>query len=158
MRRTTSRFTLIELIAVLAVILLISGLIIPAISRKPSNLILRKTADEISGLMSSARSQAMLQGCRIYVRLNEKTISIDANRQTQEEAEAKKLSSLVLDEEISVEIADASKDKGYLYVFFPDGTAHGPDIRLKLKNSSLDIYVSPISGMSFIKDQDNDKS
>ena len=139
-------FTLVEIIAVIAIMLVIGGIVTASALRKPSAITLRKSSAEISELLHNARTQAILQNKLKYVFFDEKNNIFKISDQKKEDTKVK------LSPEITVEISRHNKNQKWLYCFYPDGTGAGPELTLILKQYKVSVSISPLTGMVFSKE------
>lgn len=139
-------FTLVEIIAVIAIMLVIAGIVTASALRKPSSITLKKSSVEISELLHNARTQAVLQNKLKYVFFDEK------NNVFNIEGDKKNEMKVTLSPDMTVEISRHNKKQKWLYCFYPDGTGAGPELTLILKQYKVSVSISPLTGMVFSKE------
>ncbi len=140
---TKKPFSLIELIAVVAILLLIAGVATLNVDRFPSFINLKNETESLQLLLIKAARQATLQNKSINVIYieNEKLFKI----LTESKRNQKDLQYFIPN---NIEI-DIQKNE-QLFQFFPDGSAYGPKITLTADEESFEISFSPLTGQSYI--------
>lgn len=141
-------FTLVEIIAVIAIMLVIAGIVTASALRKPSAITVKKSSAEISELLHNARAQAILQNKLKYVLFDEKNNVFNIGGDKKGEMKVK------LSPDMTVEISRHNKNQKWLYCFYPDGTGAGPELTLILKQYKVSVSVSPLTGMVFAKESE----
>lgn len=160
------RFTLIEMIIVIAIIMLITGVAITMLVRKPATVILANTSSQIEKVLTEASIQASLQGKQKIVNfdMGNKTLSIgdfnpkdDFNLPPEESNQISVTSEnqVRLPQDVEVEFPDFNEEQVF-FSFFPDGSASGPDMRISLKGHIRLISVSHLTGIVKIKNDDEE--
>jgi hypothetical protein len=142
-------FTLIELIALLAIALLVTGLVAGNVGRIPAFLSLETTVQKIQYLFSRASMMAMAQGKSITVSYEPggKVFSVDASG---EAGGGGKSISEKIPEAVNVEFDSENPS----YVFFPDGSASGTSFGLTLKGHVFRIRISGLTGVAIVEKLD----
>lgn len=152
-------FTLIEIVTVLAIVMIVSGIVLANI-KLPVFASLDNTARGIRLLFSEAQRQTSLQGCEIRVIYSHEKREFYLSHVTDEdtfgenaELTDKKIKSgnlCRIPEKIEVkfpEFEDATDD--IQYRFFPDGSASGPEMELTLDERKIILGVSRLTGMAY---------
>ena len=151
-------FTLIEIMAVLAIFMLVSALAYTFVSKKPASLTLSTVATGLTNLMDTARRQASLQGAtkRVLFDADSETFYLSGEQGDDEapplEPQANAASetfSLPANAGIKVEFKGGDPASPS-YVFFPDGTAAGPKALLEIGGHVTTVSVSELTGMPLI--------
>ncbi len=142
------KFSLIELLAVIAVLLLVTTIVTLKVGRFPSFVALEKEVQSVQLIFAKAARQAAIQGKVIKVKYLEdsKQFEILTNNSDQTKIKYKVSSSIeieILEEEIPSEI---------YFQFFPDGSASGIDIKFKQNDQALKLSISPLTGVSYIEE------
>lgn len=139
MVRAPRCFTLAELVAVMAILLLLAGLVTAAAGRMPAFLSLRQTADEVEQLLSDARTQAMTQGVekRVFWNAAGRTLSVDGPADARVSCRIP----------AAVELEWAGTPTPWLCRFFPDGGGEGHVLRLHLRGKTVQVRISPLTGL-----------
>ncbi|MBN1863810.1 MAG: hypothetical protein JW808_02795 [Victivallales bacterium] len=153
------RFTLIETLVVLAIATIITGGALAYMLRSPSSLVLSNAAAALEQLMLTAQSQASLRGVARSLKLDaeQNIFSIDDLNDegmpkehteldhTADDMPPTQIDMLRLDSDIVLEFPDL-QERSMQYIFFPDGSASGPELTLSLKNHRRRIRVSRLTG------------
>ena len=157
MCRNRSNFTLIEIIFVISIIMLVSGLSFAFLSRTPAGVVITNTTAKLEKLMVTAETQASLQGIQrnIIFDTEKKIFYITDPKSDLEKEESvgdestpagSSDTSFTVSENVKMEFLDCNEEV-VEYCFFPDGSASGPDILLTLKNHKRLIHLSPLTGI-----------
>jgi type II secretory pathway pseudopilin PulG len=153
-------FSLIELIAVIAIILLISGIAVTQLGRSPAFASLNNNAEGLIGLFTSASLRALSTGnpqTVTYLEANQ-TFSINETAENSMESSIQQVkevnfnlangvkaifynSASITDEEAEIDIIEDIK-----FTCYPDGSITGPDIELQLRKQKLKLHISPLTG------------
>lgn len=160
-----ANFTLIEIIIVVSIIVVISGLTFSVIGRMPAGIVISNNAAQIDKILTSASARATLQGKLknvVFDREKQKLFLTDKDDPDllAPESGGKKTpkgskDSFYIDKSIEVEFPDFAEGK-VKYQFFPDGSASGPDMVIRLKEHNRLISVSPLTGITTIKEIEED--
>jgi Tfp pilus assembly protein FimT len=163
-------FTLIEVMVVLGIVMLLVGISFNFIGRLPAGLVLQSTSAGVDGLLVSARNRALLQGKRIDLSFNREshtlslgTIVLTESEDLQDQEDCATFDSIKrrkgdtyqIPSNVEVEFSDQPDDDAPVFRFFPDGTAVGGDIRLSIKQRTVLITVSQLTGIVSIRDEDD---
>ena len=157
----SSRFTLIEFIAVAVIISMVVGVVIGRVGKVPANLLIGQVAAHVEVLMRDASNRSVMQGKAVAVQFSpdHKLFSIDSKVDGYaERVVAEKSSKYLLPDDIEVEAAydgEFQNDDGLvLFNFYPDGSGSGPSFFLKLKGHTRKLDISPLTGMVLISDEE----
>ncbi len=147
-----SSYTLIELIAVLAIVLIVAGVVVTNTSRIPVFITLENTVQKIQYLFSRAQLMAVSQGRNISVSYSGKAFSVDSASPSDGDIAIPGTSSSGgiserIPEPVDVEF-DSESPK---YVFFPDGTGSGTAFNLTFKGHSYRIRISSLTGLALME-------
>ncbi len=140
--RKCRHYTLIELVAVIMMLLLVTGIAITQFRKMPVFISLDRTVNQVKNLCSEARSSACCQGKEITVTYFPETRRLSINTAVNSE--------LILPEGITLglngEELDSDKEKHELFKFYPDGSGMEQDIVFKLNKHKIRFSVSPLTG------------
>jgi len=138
--RTSSGFTLLEMLVVLAILGLMGALALPTLRRPPDNLRLEAATRTLASALRFSRAQAIARNADVV-------LTIHADRRVFESSTG---SAIQLDQEISVEMIFAAPERRGRAVgairFFPDGSSSGGDIVLTLDKRQARIAVNWLTG------------
>jgi general secretion pathway protein H len=138
--RTSAGFTLLEMLAVLAILGLVVALALPTLRRPPDNLRLEAATRTLASALRFSRAQAIARNADVV-------LTIHADRRVFESSTG---SAIQLDQEISVEMIFAAPERRGRAVgairFFPDGSSSGGDIVLTLDKRQARISVNWLTG------------
>lgn len=153
------RYTLLELIVVVAILAMVLTLAAGRMGSGSSSLRLQAEADELASFLSSARSIAIRQGANAQVLLEGRVLSVElaaktgANAASDMEKDSKPGACHKIPETIEIKVKpDESGGRVKLFTFFPDGRGSGSPISLSLKVCSFDVSVSPLTGIISVKE------
>lgn len=142
-------FTLIELIALLAIVLLVTGVVVGNVGRIPVFLSLENTVHKVQYLFSKASMMAMAQGKSVTVSYApEGKVFCISSASSSEEAE---FSGKFLSERIPEAVNIEFESENPSYIFFPDGTGSGTSFSLTLKGHVYRIRISGLTGVSIVE-------
>ena len=160
-----SKFTLIEIVTVIAVILIISGIVLANINL-PIFASLDETAKRVRRIMTDAATQATLQGKPVAVAYDTQQKELLLYPAQEEEdseftiesledtnGKSNPLNRMKIPENIEVAFPDYNNDD-IRYRFFPDGSASGPEMTLTLKKRTIIVGVSHLTGLAYAKDKE----
>jgi len=147
------RFSLIEMMVVIAIVLLLCTLAAGRLGRVPTAAGLKKTGRELELLFAQGTNLATIRSrpIELVFRPEEKRFAIDFGNagSAEEEFLRQRYRSVVLPSDMEVEFtARAAADAGDPVRFrcFPDGTAAGPEMVLRFHTRRLRLKVSPLTG------------
>ena len=158
-------FTLLEMIMVISIIMVVTGLSFAYMGRMPAGLVMSKSVTDIEKLMTTAQLQATLQGKQKDVVLdtvnkvlfitdpveNIDDLEMPSQFSPTRVASKNKSESYKIPVDIAVEVTDFDEERA-VYSFFADGSASGPEMVLELKGHLRAINVSQLTGLIIIKD------
>jgi Tfp pilus assembly protein FimT len=151
----TSRFTLLETVAVLAILTVVLGLALPAIGRIPVFLTLEGAAHPVQALLQDAGIRSLHQGKTVTVRV---TKDVEADSLTFTIADGgpggiyspPQAGPVTVEAPVAVSFPDLEgTEQDVIYRFHPDGGASGPEMRLSLRGRVLILGVSPLTGLVY---------
>ncbi|HCE42727.1 MAG TPA: type II secretion system protein GspH [Lentisphaeria bacterium] len=145
-----SGFTLIELIAVLAIALLITGVVVVNVGRMPAFISLDNTAHRIQYLFSKAAMMAAAQGKVVNVSYSGNSFTID-QADNSEAGIGLSAGGTAVSERIPESVELVFDDEEPKYIFFPDGTGSGTAFKMTLKGHSCRIRISPLTGAAVLE-------
>ena len=139
--RAQAGFTLLELMAVLALMALLMGLVLPSLVRSWEREKNRATLRELTATLRTARSEAITKGLKVRLFLNLKSGRYRLEGSTREGT----LTGVRLTDARLV-WQDPEKSQGYI-AFFGDGSSSGGELTLVEPTGRLYILeVKPITG------------
>ncbi len=143
-----SGFTLIELVALLAIVLLVTGVVVGNVGRIPTFLSLESTVQKIQYLFSKASIMAMAQGRSVTVSYQPggKVFSISPSGSSSDGEFSGKFLSEKIPEAVNVEF-DSDEPS---YIFFPDGSGSGTSFSLTLKGHTFRVRISGLTGVAIV--------
>lgn len=137
-------FSLLELMIVLVLIGLLSGMVVTSMSTGP---VLRKAAYDLRNSLRQARNLALLQQheMRWNIDLDNKNYGIDTSHYKDMRARQQQLAP-----DFSLQVDSAASENLHTTQagirFFPDGSSTGGNIKLIYKQQSYNINVEWLSG------------
>ncbi|WP_137391666.1 GspH/FimT family pseudopilin [Rhodoligotrophos defluvii] len=146
--RGDSGFTLLELLVVLTIAALISGLAIPIFAAASPRLQISSTAAEIVTALRSARRLAIAQSREQFVEFN---LSARTYRLSSERARREIPARFGI--ELVVARSEVPKTGIGRVLFYPDGTSTGGHIRLSLGALSRKVAVDWFDGSATARDE-----
>ncbi len=153
MKGKKSPFTLIELVVVLGIMTLVGAVVFLSVGKKPTFVVLDDVTANIEAVLLQGSIQALAQGKQVSVSYSpeEKTVTVNgAASQSEGFGQGntmKKYFSYAIPEDVDIECESLFVNEVPSFVFFPDGTAFGPEMIAKHKGHSFLITVSPLTGM-----------
>jgi general secretion pathway protein H len=139
MRRNSTGFSLLELMAVLAVIALMIAIALPRLPVATTDMKLRAEARSIHDLLEEAASRALSERRPVAVTLDLQAMSISLGRETKP-----------LDRQTAITITSAEAQDAQAgaasFVFYPDGTASGGRIDLALAGHEISVETNWLTG------------
>ncbi len=158
-------FTLTELIAVLAIMLVVGGLAVGQLGRIPAFASLEKSVSEVERLFSYASSLAVTRGRTVGVeysadnrefRLTEPVKEEDSDSATRKYLNDK-YGTAILDSGIELALQTVEgQEKNTGFLCFPDGSSSGPTMKFTLKKHTMKVRVSPLTGAVVREEVNND--
>ncbi len=152
-------YTLIELVAVIVIMGLISSVVVLQFRKLPAFISLESKVNEFKKVLAQARNNAACRGVNT-------TVVFDAEKRRifmpQKSTDEQKLSpiEIYLPDEIKLlrndEEVESGEENLILFKFYPDGTGDGNSIVLELRKHKFQISISPLSG-SIIAEEINEQ-
>ena len=140
-RVTTAGFTLVELLVALVIIALVASLGMPYLIGHPSDRVrLDATARRLAASLRVSRAAAVLRSTEI-------ALVVDVEKHTFESAAVPRES---FDSDVAIKLTIAEPERATSarggFRFFPDGSATGGDIVLRLGGQEAKLCVNWLSG------------
>ena len=160
----SAQFTLIEIVMVLSVIMILSGIVLANL-KTPVFASLDKTAKSVQAILSDANRKSFLQGKQVIVVFdNEKRefklmppkyAELDSQcNTTVSEDDILPDSIYRIPSGIDIQFPEITdKNKKIEYEFFPNGEAYGPEMKLSMKDRSVTVGVSFLTGMTYAREE-----
>ena len=139
--KSKKSFTLLELICVLTISLLVIGVVISRVGKTPAFISLDNCLNNIQSVLSEASNQAMINGKEYAIFYNNRKFSPKNNN-----ISIKKYVTYKLPEGVNINFTNFEEDDNISYIFFPDGSASGPEMKLSFKKHSAIIKISRLTG------------
>lgn len=162
------RFSLIELVVVVSIILLITGLAVGRMGKIPTFATQEKVAREVERLFAQVGHIAAIQGREVEIhyfperRLFQIADSVQPENGLEKDNRAfltENYRSLYLPEGVSIAF-DGQEEVREAVVFqcFPDGTSAGPPMFLILNDERIFMKFSPLTGrLLVIRESENER-
>ena len=156
-------FTLMEILAVLAIVLIISGAVIAGISL-PDRHSTTETASSVVKIFAEAARITSLRGKETIVILkgSEKkvlffTLSYAHYAELEKNGgDCQPDAAAEIPDGMDVSVEGHVDDEAVIYRFFPDGEASGPDITLSKGDESVTVGVSHLTGIPFLREVESE--
>jgi general secretion pathway protein H len=140
MLRTSTGFTLLEALMVLAILGLVAALALPSLRRPPDKMRLEAATRTLMSALRFSRAEAIVRNDDVIV-----TMHVDSRVLKSSAGSA-----IQIDQDISVETVFAAAERRRSAAgsirFFPDGTSSGGDIILTLNKRRARIWVNWLTG------------
>jgi len=163
-------FTLIEIVMVLSVIMILSGIVLASL-KTPVFATLDKTVKSVQSVLSDANRQAFLQGKLIIVVFDSgkrefrlmppeyaELESGDTGENSDKEEELLPKSICRIPPGIEIKFPDIkNRNEKIEYEFFPDGEAYGPEMKLSMKERGITVGISFLTGMTYVRDEEEER-
>ncbi|QLP98776.1 MAG: GspH/FimT family pseudopilin [Rhodoblastus sp.] len=140
-------FTLVETLAILAVLALVAAVSTPLLRPPSDGLVLRRAAHEMAAALRATRARAILRN-------EEADFAIDLARNVYS-ASSLSETSLPAGTTLSLVVAkleraavEAARDPRQAVRFYPDGTSSGAAIELKLRRAAAAVNVNWLTGQA----------
>lgn len=146
---TRRNFTLLELICVMAISALLVGLIIGRVGKVPAYLSFKNALSNISNVLDEASNQSELTGKKVVILYD------DAELYPKNDELKRSVSylSYKIPPFVDVSFNDNSPDNKQ-FVFFPDGSSSGPDMKFSFKGHIASLKLSKLTGQPVITTND----
>lgn len=153
-------FSLIELIAVIAIIMLIAGITVTQLGRLPAFASLKNNAEQLKSLFISAGLRASSTGTpqTVIYSTTSRTFSVQqssADEKNLLKPQAKPAEFCLSNGiQANFKIHDRLKDSNLdidsiediKFTCYSDGLISGPNIELRLRKQRLQLHISPLTG------------
>ena len=147
--RKINTFTLTELVAVIAIMLLLAGVVIGRTGKVPSFISFENSIGRIRGIFSEASRISSIQGKDVKILFDVESKTFRIGNISQESDTQKNFTSFTIPENIEI-VFDEKSDGGF--IFYPDGTASGPAFRLSCKGHARIMEISQFTGFLSAKE------
>ena len=140
-------FTLVEMLAVIAVIALATSVAVPLLARPSDGARLDATARDLASALRLTRAAAIARNAELAL-----TIDVDARTYTSAAVGRRQFSP---DVAFELKIADAERpgrSRGGIR-FFPDGSSTGGDVSLTLRGREARICVNWLTGATRLSER-----
>ncbi len=149
-------FTIAELVAVVAIILIVSGLVVGQIGRVPAFASLERSVSEVERLFSYASYLAVTRGKTVAIvyspgkrefRLAE-AVTEEKTEDTARKYLNDQYGTMRINPGIDFEMenVDEQTANDTEFLCFPDGSTSGPPMKFTLKKHTMKIRISPLTG------------
>lgn len=145
--RYKCNFTIIELLATLMILALISGIAVSALQRTPLFTSLQNIAADLQLACASMRQTASYQNQSICAVFNPETRIISCDG---EEIEIPDGIKIFLGEE---DITEGSEKKE-IFRLYPDGSGEEQELKLVLDEKKVTLTMSPLTGRIMVKNEE----
>ncbi len=163
-QRRTRGFTLIEVVTVVSIAILISGIVLINL-KLPVFATLDGATKSIRKIFTEASTQSGLQGIEMAVAYNKETQEFILYRAIEENdpdftiESLKERSSSILSiqkivKKITVEFPNYQDVEDIRFRFFPDGSASGPELTLMLSDRKTLVGISQLTGLSYSREEE----
>ena len=141
-------FTIIELLATLMILALISGIAVSALQRTPIFTSLQNIASDLQLACASMRQTASYQNRSVCAEFDPETRTISCDGEEIEIPEGVKI--LIGGEDIT-----KAPEKKEIFRLYPDGSGEEQEIELVLDDRKLVLAMSPLTGRIMVKNEEN---
>lgn len=148
-----TRFTLIELVCVLAIAMLLIGLVAGRVGKKPVFITFKGCITEIEGLMNKAAQYAEINGEKVVISYEDRKFFPLGNMEDEVFLNFYNYIKYEVPPDIDIRF-EKQEDEVPEYVFYPDGSATGLDILLEERGHIAEIKISKLSGVPVIMTND----
>jgi len=163
--RFSAEFTLIEIVTVLAIVMIVSGIVLANL-KLPVFASLDETTKRVRRIFTEASTQTALQGKEIVVAYNlekkefllypaedENKSNFSLEALSDKSNRGNPLHIQRIPANIEVDFPDYDEDD-VKYRFFPDGSASGPELTLTLKERKIIVGISRLTGLAYSRDEE----
>jgi general secretion pathway protein H len=140
MKRGRAGFTLAELLVVMAILAMVSGLAMPLLARQFRAGEMQQAASQIAAILREARILAIGQNRRVMVEFNSATGTISLDGKAGRGQIPASLAATIVSAR-ALRPGDTSQ-----FFFLPDGGASGGSITLRGENEAMVINVNWVTG------------
>lgn len=141
-------FTIIELLATLMILALISGIAVSALQRTPIFTSLQNVASDLQLACASMRQTASYQNRSVCAEFNPEMRIISCDGEEIEIPDGVKI--LMGGEDIT-----KAPEKKEIFCLYPDGSGEEQEIELILDDRKLVLTMSPLTGRIMVKNEEN---
>lgn len=146
--RYRRNFTIIELLATLMILALISGIAVSALQRTPIFTSLQNVASDLQLACASMRQTASYQNRSVCAEFAPETRMISCDGEEVEIPEGVKI--LMGGEDIT-----KAPEKKEIFRLYPDGSGEEQEIELVWDDRKLVLTMSPLTGRIMVKNEEN---
>lgn len=146
--RYRRNFTIIELLATLMILALISGIAVSALQRTPVFTSLQNIASDLQLACASMRQTASYQNRSVCAEFDPETRIISCDGEEIELPEGVKI--LMGGKDITM-----APEKKEIFRLSPDGSGEEQEIELILDDRKLVLTMSPLTGRIMVKNEEN---
>ena len=146
MQTRCKKFTLLEIVITMMMIVLITGIVISQIQSQPSFVDLYQIENQLKQICADARLMASCQGKKVEVWLDPEKRSIFVRDSSMTLPEGFKF--IVQHRNLMDET-----EKQILFLFYPEGSAEEKVIILKLREEETELFLSPLTGKLYRHDK-----
>lgn len=154
MRKGILNFTLIEMVAVVAMILLLAGFVIWKVGKVPTYVMLESAVNGVRSVCAEASSMSLIQGKTVKVAYNEENKTFSISGSGKSNMLKHRFMSCKLPDDIEIEKISPGEEE-IEFMFFPDGSGSGPEISLSLKGHVIAIKISPLTGAILTEEKED---
>ena len=133
--------------------LLVVGLVATRVGHIPGFLSLESVSENVQAVLSEAQIQSVLQGkeTQVFFDQGKRILSVG-----EELSGTLPQRTCTLPADLEIEFTPPIPTEGPCYRFFPDGSGAGSLLTLKLKGHTRILRVSPLTGIAFAEEPEND--
>ena len=146
--RYRRNFTIIELLATLMILALISGIAVSALQQMPIFTSLQNIASDLQLACASMRQTASYQNRSVCAKFDPETRIISCDGEKIELPEGVKI--LMGGEDIT-----KAPEKKEIFRLYADGSGEEQEIELILDDRKLVLTMSPLTGRIMVKNEEN---
>lgn len=146
--RYRRNFTIIELLATLMILALISGIAVSALQRTPIFTSLQNIASDLQLACASMRQTASYQNRSVCAEFDPETRIISCDGEEIELPDGVKI--LMGSEDIT-----KAPEKKEIFRLYADGSGEEQEIELILDDRKLVLTMSPLTGRIMVKNEEN---
>jgi type II secretory pathway pseudopilin PulG len=154
MQKNFRNFTLVEMVAVVAMLLLLAGFAIWKVGKTPAYAVLESAANGVKGVCVEASSMSLIQAKTIKVSFNEESKTFSISGSGENSMLKGRFMTYKLPEDVEIE-TNSTDDEESGFTFFPDGSGSGSEISLSLKGHIIAIKISPLTGSLLIEEKED---
>lgn len=156
LKAQVSHFSLVELVAVISIIIIVTGLVVSNLGRLPAFASLNNNAEAIRELFTTARTRAVATGKdqKIIYNRESRVFSLKESADpTEDDATTDKVAaSFTLPDAIKIEFRNQEDNRDDLeFTCYADGSIGTPDMILTLRKHKVKLYSSKLTGQMFIE-------